>query len=62
MRIEVNPVCGIEELTRFEDHFTNMSIYMPMGSLTWFPMEDEDIHIGEPGGSPNPSRRVSIFY
>jgi hypothetical protein len=53
MRIEVNPVCGIEELAGFEDHFTYMPIYMPTCGFSWFPMENEDIHIGDPGGSPN---------
>lgn len=34
----------VEELAGFQEHFDDMAIYMPAGSLAWVRMEGKDVH------------------
>jgi hypothetical protein len=41
----VNPVAGVQQLTRFHNHLDNMFITVILGAFARVPMEEEDIHL-----------------
>lgn len=40
----MNPVTGVEKLTRFQDHFDNMFVTVIFGAFAGVPVQEEDIH------------------
>jgi hypothetical protein len=48
--VRVNPVAGVQQLTRFYNHLDNMFITVILGAFAGVPMEEEDIHLGRGGG------------
>jgi hypothetical protein len=46
----MDPVAGVEQLTRFQNHFDNMFVAVILGTFAGVPMEEEDIHLVGGGG------------
>ena len=40
----MDPVTGVEKLTRFQDHFDNMFVTVIFGAFAGIPVQEEDIH------------------
>jgi hypothetical protein len=40
----MDPVAGVEQLTRLHNHLDNMFITVILGTFAGIPMEKEDIH------------------
>jgi len=44
--IAIDPMCRVEKLTGFQEHFHNVFVHMPSGRLAGIRMKGEDVHGG----------------
>jgi hypothetical protein len=42
--VGMDPVAGVEQLTRLHNHLDNMFITVILGTFAGIPMEEEDVH------------------